>query len=223
MPSRREMMPAAPHPRARRSPREHRCHERTQVLLRDDADLLPERRAAFRARLHVDRLRRAGPLSPARRPAGAISSPAPTSTGSRSSRPRCRPAFRRRNWRTATPRAFASCSPRSTSPTTISSARPSRATTRSCPELWRRMAASGDIYLDSYAGWYSVRQEAYFKERRDDRRPRWRAPRAARLAGRVDRGEDLPLPPVEIPGEAARLLRRAIPTSSCRPSGATRS
>ncbi|MFN3744039.1 MAG: methionine--tRNA ligase [Hyphomicrobiaceae bacterium] len=33
-----------------------------------------------------------------------------------------------------------------------------------CQELWRRMAAAGDIYLDSYAGWYSVRQEAFFKE-----------------------------------------------------------
>ena len=31
-------------------------------------------------------------------------------------------------------------------------------------ELWRRMAAQGDIYLGSYAGWYSVRDEAYFAE-----------------------------------------------------------
>jgi methionyl-tRNA synthetase len=35
-----------------------------------------------------------------------------------------------------------------------------------CAELWRRMAASGgDIYLSKYAGWYSVRQEAYFDEK----------------------------------------------------------
>lgn len=33
-----------------------------------------------------------------------------------------------------------------------------------CQELWRRMDASGDIYLDRYSGWYSVRQEAYFDE-----------------------------------------------------------
>ncbi len=26
------------------------------------------------------------------------------------------------------------------------------------------MAASGDIYLDKYAGWYSVRDEAYYGE-----------------------------------------------------------
>ncbi|GJE60740.1 methionine--tRNA ligase [Methylobacterium trifolii] len=29
-------------------------------------------------------------------------------------------------------------------------------------EIWRRMEASGDIYLDTYAGWYSVRDEAYY-------------------------------------------------------------
>ncbi len=33
-----------------------------------------------------------------------------------------------------------------------------------CQELWRRMEANGDIYLDSYSGWYSVRDEAYFAE-----------------------------------------------------------
>ena len=30
-------------------------------------------------------------------------------------------------------------------------------------ELWRRMAASGDLYLDRYEGWYSVRDEAYYE------------------------------------------------------------
>ena len=30
--------------------------------------------------------------------------------------------------------------------------------------IWRRMAARGDIYLDTYSGWYSVRDEAYFDE-----------------------------------------------------------
>ena len=29
-------------------------------------------------------------------------------------------------------------------------------------EIWRRMAAAGDIYLDTYSGWYSVRDERYF-------------------------------------------------------------
>jgi methionyl-tRNA synthetase len=44
----------------------------------------------------------------------------------------------------------------------------------SVQEIWRRMAAKGDIYLSKYAGWYSVRDEAYYAEDetevRDDRR-----------------------------------------------------
>jgi methionyl-tRNA synthetase len=35
---------------------------------------------------------------------------------------------------------------------------------RACQAIWTAMAANGDIYLDRYAGWYSVRQEAYFEE-----------------------------------------------------------
>ncbi|WP_428333941.1 methionine--tRNA ligase [Novosphingobium sp.] len=31
-------------------------------------------------------------------------------------------------------------------------------------ELWRRMKANGDLYLDRYEGWYSVRDEAYYDE-----------------------------------------------------------
>ncbi|MCA1952378.1 MAG: methionine--tRNA ligase [Hyphomicrobiales bacterium] len=30
--------------------------------------------------------------------------------------------------------------------------------------IWRRMAANGDIYLSTYKGWYSVRDEAFFDE-----------------------------------------------------------
>src|SRR5271157_1329262 len=35
---------------------------------------------------------------------------------------------------------------------------------RAAQEIWRRMAANGDIYLSKYSGWYSVRDEAYFDE-----------------------------------------------------------
>jgi len=35
---------------------------------------------------------------------------------------------------------------------------------RSVQEIWRRMTEKGDIYIDSYAGWYSVRDEAYYAE-----------------------------------------------------------
>jgi len=31
-------------------------------------------------------------------------------------------------------------------------------------EIWRRMEAAGDIYLDAYSGWYSVRDERFFVE-----------------------------------------------------------
>lgn len=33
-----------------------------------------------------------------------------------------------------------------------------------CQEIWKRMEANDDIFLDTYGGWYSVRQEAYFDE-----------------------------------------------------------
>ena len=31
-------------------------------------------------------------------------------------------------------------------------------------EIWRRMVDAGDVYLDAYAGWYSVRDERFFAE-----------------------------------------------------------
>ncbi len=31
-------------------------------------------------------------------------------------------------------------------------------------EIWRRMEANGDLYLDRYEGWYSIRDEAYYDE-----------------------------------------------------------
>ena len=33
-----------------------------------------------------------------------------------------------------------------------------------CAELWRRLAASGTIYLGQYEGWYAVRDEAFYGE-----------------------------------------------------------
>jgi methionyl-tRNA synthetase len=35
---------------------------------------------------------------------------------------------------------------------------------RASEAIWERMQAAGDIYLDKYAGWYSVRDEAYYDE-----------------------------------------------------------
>jgi len=35
---------------------------------------------------------------------------------------------------------------------------------KACQALWQRLEQTGNIYLDKYAGWYSVRDEAYFAE-----------------------------------------------------------
>ncbi|HVJ35271.1 MAG TPA: methionine--tRNA ligase [Terriglobia bacterium] len=35
---------------------------------------------------------------------------------------------------------------------------------KSCQEIWRRLKERGEIYLGSYAGWYAVRDEAYYGE-----------------------------------------------------------
>jgi methionyl-tRNA synthetase len=35
---------------------------------------------------------------------------------------------------------------------------------RSVQSIWNRMQQNGDIYVDTYAGWYSVRDEAYYAE-----------------------------------------------------------
>ncbi len=34
----------------------------------------------------------------------------------------------------------------------------------SCQALWQKLVAAGDIYLGKYAGWYSVRDEAFYAE-----------------------------------------------------------
>ena len=34
----------------------------------------------------------------------------------------------------------------------------------SCQTIWRKLEEAGDIYLDTYAGWYSVRDEAFYAQ-----------------------------------------------------------
>ena len=60
------------------------------------------------------------------------------------------------------------------------------------------MEKAGDIFLKNYAGWYSVRDEAYYDESETTVGADERAPRAAGHAGRVDGGGDLFLPPVRL-------------------------
>ena len=54
---------------------------------------------------------------------------------------------------------------------------------RSSEAIWERMEANGDIYLDKYAGWYSVRDEAYYDESETRARRQGHA-RSARRARR---------------------------------------
>ena len=35
---------------------------------------------------------------------------------------------------------------------------------RAAEEIWKRMAAAGDIFLKTYAGWYSVRDECFYTD-----------------------------------------------------------
>ena len=77
-------------------------------------------------------------------------------------------------------------------------------------EIWNRMNDAGDIYLDTYSGWYSVRDERFFTEDETSRS----APTASgrhrdRHPGDVDRGADLLLPAVGLHRPAAGALRRA--------------
>ena len=41
----------------------------------------------------------------------------------------------------------------------------------SCVELWKRIEASGNIYLGHYEGWYAVRDEAFYDEEELSTRP----------------------------------------------------
>ncbi len=77
---------------------------------------------------------------------------------------------------------------------------------RASHAIWERMEAAGDIYLDSYAGWYSVRDEAFYASPRPSS-ARTACAAAHRAPRRVDRGGELFLPPLRLSGPPARPLR----------------
>ena len=79
---------------------------------------------------------------------------------------------------------------------------------RSSQEIWRRMADNGDIYLDSYSGWYSVRDEAYYAEDETVLDADNVRARTAGHAGRMGRGEELFLQIVRLSGQAAGALSK---------------
>ncbi len=93
---------------------------------------------------------------------------------------------------------------------------------RASQAIWKAMEERGDLYLDRYEGWYSVRDEAYYERERADRRRGRREAVAAGHAGRMDGRGELVLPPVQIPAAVARPLCRATPTSSSPTAAATK-
>ena len=88
--------------------------------------------------------------------------------------------------------------------------------------IWKAMEEAGDLYLDRYEGWYSVRDEAFYDESELIEGEGEREAFAPGHAGRMDRRGNLVLPPVEISGPAARSFIATIPTSSAPRAAATR-
>ena len=78
----------------------------------------------------------------------------------------------------------------------------------SCAELWRRIEASGNIYLGHYEGWYAVRDEAFYDEEELDHAARRQQGGAERRAGGVGEGAFVFLPAVSLAGQAAETVRR---------------
>ena len=80
----------------------------------------------------------------------------------------------------------------------------------STQELWRRMEESGDIYLSQICRLVlGPRRGLLRRERTDANAGRHLRSAPTGHAGRVDRGGELLLPPLRLPGPAARALRGA--------------
>ena len=77
---------------------------------------------------------------------------------------------------------------------------------RASQAIWKAMEERGDLYLDRYEGWYSVRDEAYYDESELIDGGGRREAVAAGHAGRMDGRGELVLPPVQVSAAAARPL-----------------
>ena len=77
---------------------------------------------------------------------------------------------------------------------------------RASQAIWKAMAERGDLYLDRYEGWYSVRDEAYYEAEELIERGGRREAVAAGHAGRMDGRGELVLPLVEVSAAVARPL-----------------
>ena len=174
------------------------------ALLRDDADLLRERRA----RTSGTRTRRSPPTSSSGITGSAAtrrsSSPASTSTRRRSGgSPRSR-GCRRRSTSTRSPTAWRELPQRLERRDRLLHPDERRGPQgASSGTFLQRIYDNGDVYEDVYAGLYCVGCEE-FKTRGRARRRQVPDPRHR---PRVDRGEELLLPPLGLPGAAARAVR----------------
>jgi methionyl-tRNA synthetase len=91
-------------------------------------------------------------------------------------------------------------------------ARPSRATYAQPGDL-EGDGGGGDLYLDRYEGWYSVRDEAFYDDSELIDGEGGEKIVAAGHAGRMDREENLVLPPVQYQEPLLDSIA-TIPTSS---------
>ena len=89
-------------------------------------------------------------------------------------------------------------------------------------EVWRRMEKNGDIYKGGYAGWYSVRDEAYYQEEETELRAD--GVRYGPQGSPVEWVEEEPATSSNSPPTrtSCSSIMRTIRTSSVRPSAATR-
>ena len=72
-------------------------------------------------------------------------------------------------------------------------------------DIWRRIAANGDIFRDTYAGWYSVRDEAFYADGELVKREGGEK-LSPQNAGRMGGRGQLFFPPVSLSGKIAGAL-----------------
>ena len=190
------------------------------VLLRHDADLLRQRGAAPRPRVHDDRRRRHGPPPPPARRGRLLPHGHRRARRARRRRGRARRASTPQELADRNAERFkaldAACS---TPPTTSSSARPTPSTSRRVQEVLQRVHDNGYVYEGTYEGWYCPRCADFKTENEIDdgnRCPIHHIELDARAGG------ELLLQALRLPGARSRSSTPSGRTSSCRASATTR-
>ena len=105
--------------------------------------------------------------------------------------------------------------PRSTPPTTSSSAPPTRATSERVQEVLQRVHDNGHVYKGLYEGWYCPRCADFKTENEIGRGQHLPDPRDP---ARPRAGGELVLPPLRLPGAARAAVRRAAGLRAAAPA-----